>query len=571
MSHPGLPASAELILSPSAALVSAWARLILPHYGRAGSMDADLEEFPEAEGPSYYNQFAHWPLLLLSEGILGGVPEAEEQELLRACALRNLEYLLRITGSDFMTPHYSKGRDWGRHVGEWSNYFLLRSLDVLESRRLGSADLRERLARSLRGASGRIYADLAKAYGAPNHCCAAFPGNHAVWHALLCYEAGVRFGETAWVALAQDFFRRQVLPFQDSTGCWPEGGGMVVNYAMVTAQAVSVYAEAAGDAGALAALGRYLPFARLFSFPDGSSSVAADCRMRYSPRPMVFLPPSFLRTPEGRAECLRRVSGFARLLPGTPAGKIGAQGLAFFALLPAFLAARRESLPEGLPEHSLSGIPAARLEAGPWTAFLSWQLTAETTNRFVLDAQNFVELHHATSGYLVGGGNSKYMPRFSTLRRKTSGRPYLPDSAVVLAQTADTATAAYAFGEDRIEVRLALAAEHAEIGFRLASCRRPAEQYEGALMLRLEAGDVVRLDEVETTVTPTGHIERYFGASGGRLQWRGRTFHLPPGTQVNYPVTPHNPYRQDGLAPVEEYVARLAVPLSASEQVVRLG
>jgi hypothetical protein len=162
------------------------------------------------------------------------------------------------------------------------------------------------------------------------------------------------------------------------------------------------------------------------------------------------------------------------------------------------------------------------------------------------------------------------MPRFSTLRRRTSGRAYLPDSAVLLRQAPDLAGVAYAFGDDRVEVRLALSAAGAEIGFRLASGRLPTDQYEGALTLRLEAGDVVRLDEVETTVTPAGQIDRHCGPDGGRLLWRGRTFHLPPGTLVNYPVVPHNPYRQDGVASVEEYVARLAVPLSASEQVIRI-
>jgi hypothetical protein len=570
MSYSEMIDSHELLLAHSEALVLAWARRILPCYGKAGSMDADLAEFPDAQGPSYYNQFAHWAMLLLAEGILAGASEAAERERFRACALRNIEYMLGITDSDFTTPHTSQGRDWGRHVGEWSNYFLLKSLGVLEARQIGSAELRSRLAFCIRGATARIHAELARAYGAPARRSDVFPGNHAVWHALLCYEAGEYFAEPGWVAWAQDFFRRHVLPFQESSGGWPEGGGLVVNYAMVTAQAVSAYAEASGDADALAAVGRFLPFARLFSFADGSSAVAADCRMRYSPWPMIYLPPSFVRTPQGRAECLRRVRGYAGRLSGIPVAGLGAQDLAFFALLPAFLAVHRDRLPEGLPEVAPSAVPAARLDAGPWTAFLSWQLTPEHTSRFVLDAQSFIEVYHQAAGYLVGGGNSKHMPRFSTLRRLTSGRPYIPDSATPLYQTPDTAAAEYSFGADRVEVRLALAGDHAEIAFRLASCQQPGDRYEGAVTLRLQAGDIVQLDGVETTVTPAGHLDHRCASTGGRLLWRGRAFHLPPGTQVNYPVVPHNPYRQDGVAPVEQYVARLAVPLTAAAQILRI-
>jgi len=559
------------LLAESAALVAAWARLALPHYGAAGSMDADLADNPEAQGPSYYNQFAHWPMLLLSEGVLPGLGDPAERERFRQCALRNIEYMLEITGEDFCTPHYSKGRDWGRHVGEWSNYFLLRSLIVLESHHVGTPDLRARLSRSIRGATARIHDLFARTYGDPNRPATGFPGNHAVWHALLCHEAGLHFGEKAWTTFAQDFFRRHVLPFQDSTGCWPEGGGIVVNYAMVSAQAVALYAESSSDPAALAAVGRFLAFQQVFSFPDGSSPVAADCRQRYSRRPMIFLPPSFLRSPQGRQDALRRIRGFAAQLATAPIRALGVQGLAFFSLFPEFMARRAASLPVGLPEGAVSGIPVARLQAGPWTAFLSWQLTEEHPSRFILDAQNFIELRHDQSGYLIGGGNSKYMPRFSTLRCRTSGRAYIPSTAAVVRQEGREAVASYGFGADRIDVRVTVGETAVEIGFRMAHQEQPADAYEGAVTLAFAAGEVVRLDDDEVTVLPAAQIDRRFGASGGRLVWRGRTFHVPAGGWLCYPLVPHNPYRQDGLPPVEEYVARLALPLAGTEHVIRIS
>ena len=58
-------------------LLLCWARKAAAHYGPSGSMDLDLEDFEDAEGPSYYNQFAHFAYLLLSEGVVPGADEGE--------------------------------------------------------------------------------------------------------------------------------------------------------------------------------------------------------------------------------------------------------------------------------------------------------------------------------------------------------------------------------------------------------------------------------------------------------------------------------------------------------------
>ncbi|MDA0335537.1 MAG: hypothetical protein O2782_10255 [bacterium] len=59
------------------------------------------------------------------------------------------------------------------------------------------------------------------------------------------------------MSLAAQYFDRYVVPTQRLHGAWPEGEGIVVDYAMVTAQAVSLFAEAAADAKALSCMGRW--------------------------------------------------------------------------------------------------------------------------------------------------------------------------------------------------------------------------------------------------------------------------------------------------------------------------
>ena len=556
-------------------LLLEWARQAAPHYGPAGSMDLDLQDFADADGPSYYNQFAHFSLLLLSEGVVDGI-EAEEREHFRRLALANIRYVLSITDGQFHTPHYSRGRDWGRHIGEWLNYYLLGSLELMERFDVGDKELRQAVGVAVVGATEQLVERFRERF---RDGSAGFPGNHATWHGLLFHRAGLHFGRRDWVGFSRDFFGRYILPTQQPSGVWPEGDGIVVNYSMVTAQAVSLFAEAADDETARACLERALGFFTAFSLPDGSSAVVADCRMRYHRAPMVFLPPSFLRSSAGRDLCQQRIDACRAHLAGTQLSDNAAQGLAFYgAFVEALMAWPQSSTPAPTPAAAAApkgtvsaapALPVARLDSDAWSGFLSWQLTAEQDSRFLLDTQNFIELWHRESGYLVGTGNSKYAPRFSTLRRVDGGRSYIPDAATCLERTATRVECAYDFGSDRILVTLELSGETCRVGFRLLSgvllpgAGASAGAYEAALLLALARGDVVHIGGQARTVEPTQLLEWRSGpTSAPGFEWRGRTFHVPAGARLQYPIVPHNPYTQHGLPGEEAYVARLSFGLS---------
>ena len=130
-----------------------WARLLAPHFGPSGSMDLDLRDWPQAEGPTHYNQYCHFVFLQLATGEVPGATSQEKADYL-GLALGNIEYAFSITDAEFHTPHYSRGKDWGRHISEWFNYYLLCSLELLERHQLGSAQLRGRLAKIVLGAVG---------------------------------------------------------------------------------------------------------------------------------------------------------------------------------------------------------------------------------------------------------------------------------------------------------------------------------------------------------------------------------------------------------------------------------
>ena len=550
----------EPMQDAAADLLLTWARVLAPHYGPSGSMDLDLADFPEAEGPSYYNQVAHYPFLLLSENIVPGATQDECVQF-RETALANIGYILSITDDEFHTPHYSRGRDWGRHIGEWLNYFLLKSLQLMSRHNIGDQTLHEAMATSIQGAVEQLVDRFkARFKDAP----IKFPGNHATWHGLLFYEAGQYFNRQDWVDFANDFFERYIVPTQRADGVWPEGDGIVVNYSMVTAQAVSLYAEHSDNTDARNCMARALGFFQFLSLPDGSSSVAADCRMRYSPRPFVFVPPSFLQSEAGRQLCHDRVVGCCEQVKQSKASDNGAQGLAFYATYVQYLFEHTQ-IQNTLDPKPPVDIAVGRIDNNNWTGFLSWQLIDEQPNRFILDTQHFLELSHKQSGYLIGGGNSKYMPRFSTIRRKNSGRSYIPNSAKCTEKTPTQITSVYTFGNDQIEVCLSIDQDQAQLTFTVLDNPSNAD-YEAGLMLLLKAGEKVIVGDEALEVLPLALINQSVQQDG--FVWRDRNFSAPMGAMLEYPLIPHNPYTQHGLPTEDAYIGRLSFPINNKAQVI---
>jgi hypothetical protein len=552
--------------SATGALLLEWARLLAPHYGPTGSMDLDLRDWPGAQGPSFYNQFGHHGLLLLATGRVPGATAEERGHYLKL-ALGNIEYALAITAADFHTPHHSRGREWGRHIGEWLNYYLLCSLELMEEDKLGSPELRARLRSAVEGAVGVLQARLAERYKTPP---TEFVGNHGTWHGLLFYRAGRFFGRSDWREFARDFFARCVLPFQTADGYWPEGHGIVVNYALVTAQAVSLYAELSGDEAAHASIGRFLGFYDFSSLPDGTTAVALDVRMRYYPAPFAFFPPGFLGCAEGRELMLARMNAARAHHRKAGVRDNGAQAFAFFGSFAEF-AFSRDRQPRAIAVTSPAGLPAARLVRGPWRAYLAWQLVPEHGSRFVLDTQNFVELWHRDSGYLAGTGGSKFMPRFSTIRQTDRGRAYVPDRAAVVRQTGEAAVAVFGFGADEIEVGVAIGDGGCRIGARLVKAVSGA-RYDAALMLAFQPDDVLHSELGAEKIAPGVLLHKEGCPRPVReFTWRGRTWKAPEGAVLDYPLVPHNSYTQDGLPLPQDYVARLSFPIGEAKRAVEIS
>lgn len=561
------PSALDPLHEAIAGLMNDFARLLVPHFGPSGSMDLDLKDWPSAQGPSYYNQFAHHPFLLLATGEVPGATVAERENYAKL-ALRHIEYVLSITDAEFHTPHYSRGREWGRHIGEWLNYYLLGSLELMERHNLGTPELRARLGRSVMGAVGALQARFAAKY---RETPKEFVGNHDTWHGLLFYQAGRYFKRPEWTDYARDFFARCVIPFQTADGYWPEGNGIVVGYALVTAEAVSLYAEASGDPAALACMGRFAGFLEHLSFPDGSASVALDVRMRYHASPFMFLPPTFLRTAEGRKLVEQRLPAGRTQLAKNGVRDNAAQGFAFYGSFAALAFASDLSTRPAFAIEPPRTLPAACLRNSDWQVCLSWQVVPEHPSRFILDSQNFLEIWHREAGYLAGTGNSKFMPRFSTVRRTNAGRAYVPVRTRCIRASADAAEVGYSFGDDEIVVAVRFVDGRCEVTARVAKGEAGVE-YEFGLPLAFHPGETLTSEHGTDHLDPTVLIHHQGGPRPQRgFTWRGLAWTLPEGTLLDYPIVPHNSYTQDGLPTREDYVGRLSFPLTGEAKVIRIG
>jgi hypothetical protein len=562
--------SPQILLKASARILKRWANLLTPHYGPTGSLDLDLLLYPDAEGPSQLNQFAHYALLLLSEKVVDCGASPADRETWRNLALRNLQYILSITGDDFKQPLYSRGREWERVHGEWMIFFLQRSLRIVDERRLGTKSFRAHLARVVDGAAHAAFKEFYERYepfiggGARER---GFPGNHAAWFGALFYELGRFQNNLEWTRFSERFFKRLVLPWQREDGLWTECGGMVTIYSMVTAQAVSVYADASGDGDAMTAVGRFLAGYKRLTFPDFSVSCVADSRAPYSETPFYGLPIGFPLFQGGAEFCLGTILAGEQRLKRIPMSDNQAQITAFFSVFAASLATDKTGPLRKAPAAVSAEI--AKVESAHWQGLLSVQINREMRGRWALDTQNFIDIWSPGSGLAVGGGSSKYSPLFSTLREVGGSRGYIPTRAKILKTSRHLAEAEYLVGSSRVRVGLQVRGKEASISWRRVASRNSGVPLEAAIILVLRNGDVLRSnDGQDFQVGPENLIEFEFLGSRSSFSIRGVNITPPEGAFLRYPIQIWNSYTQNSLGgPIR---ARLSWPVSNRETTLHL-
>lgn len=451
------------------------------------------------------------------------------------------------------------GSTWGQIHMPWTYSRWIRAYALV--REALPPETREKWERGLRlGFNGiRKYMDGA-VHNIPCH------------HAMALAIAAHVFGEAEWAEAAKAFIAR-VVAAQDPAGFWSEHYGPVVGYNEVYVDALGVYYAVTADETVLPALDRSARFHAAMLWPDGSPVAAIDERQIYHAG-RDYGNVGFSHTPAGRGYLLAQTA---------PLREQNRPINADYAAAMLLYSGAGEAVPPTAQQDRgrfVLGDGGALVERRrPWQWCFSAYACQPTRSRWIQDRHNLVDVFHDALGLVVGGGNTKLQPYWSTFTvgdpTLLSHRPgdenpeFLPAIDLLWYPTRatlaldDPPTLALEYGDLAAQVtatplpdgalRLtyrAQAPEGRRVEAHVPLLWRPGR-------VRCGSGRILLLDESEISLEAA--------ELGGHLSWSGLGVDLPPSAALRWPARQHNPYTKDGSAPLSTAKLVLILPLSATE------
>jgi hypothetical protein len=492
-------------------------------------------------------------LALAAAWNLEGSPYYQSRELVDAIG-RGGKALVEAQDEEGMWTFRKKDHStWGQIYMPWTYSRWIRAYQVV--REALSPETRKVWDRGLLlGYEGIARTALDRIHNIPAH------------HAMGLYCAGQVFDRLDWREQASAFLL-EVIGAQSEHGWWSENFGPVVMYNFVYSEALGTYYALSGDKRVLEALERAAQFHANYVYPDGSIVETIDERNPYH-RGVRLGNAGFSLTPAGR--------GFIKQqhqLHLAAGGNFDADYAANMLLY-----GRQGEIEEtaaGKREHTHSmGRDALVVRRAGWYISLSAYIAPPKEDRWRQDRQNFVSIYHDRTGLIVGGGNSKLQPLWSTftagdtsLMQHTPGekdpdfgpRPgliHVPDSGDLRAEGVIYGLELN-YGGATGAVEVAPGGEN-ELRLTYAVTRKSALPIEAHVTLvprlefplELSSGEQVDLQE-ETLEW-----------SGAWISHAGWKLSLPEGAKLIWSVLPHNPYRKGGEATVEEGLLVIVLPFA---------
>jgi hypothetical protein len=402
--------------------------------------------------------------------------------------------------------------------------------------------------------------------------------NQPAHFAMALYCAGQVLGRDDWKQQAFDFMET-VVDAQSPHGWWAEHEGPVVNYNFVYMEALGAYYAMSSDDRVLPALDRAARYHANFTYPDGSPVETVDGRNPYHGG-LKLGNPGFSHTAIGRGYLRRQHQAF--LERGNPFDADYAANM----LLHGGSGPVEELETEGDRRLYRMGDEAVVLRRKPWFVCASALTVPPPQTRWGQDRQNFISVYHDAVGLILGGGNTKLQPLWSTftvgdtsLLKHTPGDED-PDFSPREGLCHVPDAAAYQADEDGVRLKLTYGPETCTVtvtptdAARLqiilgAACKTP-----GPVKAHLtfvprpeepvtsEAGLETRLDDAPFDL-PRRDLGDWIEHAGWRLS-------VPNGARLVWPAFPHNPYRKAGEATLAEARLVLAVPLDVDAPRVEL-
>ena len=453
------------------------------------------------------------------------------------------------------------GSQWGPTYMPWSMYHWLETYALLRD----TLDAQRR--RSWEEGLALAYGGIARGLEA-NHV-----HNIPTWNGMALYRAGQLFGRPEWLDRGKKTIDLAVNT-QTPQGYWREHHGPTTSYNLVYVHAIGLYHVFSGDDSLLPCLERGTDFHIRYTYPDGRVVETIDGRVKYHDRVPDLAHAAFSLFPQGRSFVRFLVENMVRLRREHPLphlsyadtrGKhqiVGANyGLS--ARLASGYVHYRDGPAAPIPQDSesyaiLDPDHALLRHADGWFTCLSGITTPPVDNRWGQDRQSFCSVWHKSCGLLIGGGNSREQPEWSSFVVEIEGgTAYLPDSAQLERDgDVDTVKMTYAGCTCTLSTQI-VSADHLQLTALGATGQPSRAQF----LLQLDPAHALRTGLGDQLTLNADPISLSAEKAGGAIEHRGWRVVLPPGSRVEWPVLPFNPYTEDGAAPVDEAVAILSVPL----------
>ncbi|HPO12026.1 MAG TPA: hypothetical protein PLI09_01170 [Candidatus Hydrogenedentes bacterium] len=392
-------------------------------------------------------------------------------------------------------------------------------------------------------------------------------------HAMALYIAGICFENDDWKQAAKSYMAR-VVAAQDPAGFWTEHAGPVVGYNLVYIDALGVYYHFSKDPLVLGALTRSAQFHASVLWPNGSSVPAIDERQIYHDGVNIGNV-GFSWTPEGRGFLLKQVAAFSH-----DAGKtVDADYAASMLLYGGSGDAKFPPADQDVATVIIGDNKALIQRKKPWQWALSAYACKPSDSRWIQDRQNFLDIYHDALGLVVGGGNTKLQPYWSTF---TVGNPallkhvpgdadpnfvpaidlkWMPDEASLTHENTRSSLS-LKYGDIECQVSLSVN-DNQSLS---VTCHAPKGRgVEAHVPLLYRAPEFTTAPGKSIPLTEEDLLLES-DALGNFIIYDDLKITIPPTARLRWPARQHNPYKKDGSSSLEAAKLVIVLPFDSIEE-----
>lgn len=398
-------------------------------------------------------------------------------------------------------------------------------------------------------------------------------------HAMGLYIAGKLLDRPQWCTQAAEFLRKAA-EAQSPNGYWSEGEGPVVNYNFVYVEAIGIYYAWSKDETVLPALERASRFHRNFTYPDGNCVETIDQRNPFHAS-VHQANVGFTFSPVGRAYLASqwahlKDTGFS---PDSMTSYVlyGQEGP---------IEAADASGPQVYVLSEDGVDKAMTVRQGPWFICLSAFTTPISGSRWIQDRQNLVSIYHNKTGLLVGGGNTKLQPGWSSF---TVGDPgllahepgdenpkfvpagelyHVPSAAKLIREPVPGLDLTYGLQTCRVRVSIK---DEKRLEYVVSASGEGKLPVVARLVLLPRMGETIRTGAGQERKLTDEAIAWTAEQVQGALHYAGCDSRLPACAGLSWPVLPHNPYVKDGHAAASEGRIEVRLPFTQDASEYRVG